>query len=87
MGSGAEAGCAGDCMITWESYFERIVNLKTQFDLAGTAIDGWGYSQEALDRYATQELEDLRTDLPPSCTRNGGGCGKDVGLRRFRSGQ
>lgn len=48
-------------MISWRSYFERVVNLKTQFDLAGTAIDGWGHSQEALDRYATEELEDLRS--------------------------
>lgn len=58
-------------MITWESYFERIVKLKTQFDLAGTAIDGWGHSQEALNRYATEELEDLRTTFRRAAQQTG----------------
>jgi hypothetical protein len=47
-------------MITWERHFERVTNLRIQFDVAETAIDGWAQSQEALNRYSNEELEALR---------------------------
>ena len=47
-------------MITWETYFERVSTLSMEFRLAGEAIQGWAHSQEALDRYAQDQLEDLR---------------------------
>jgi hypothetical protein len=47
-------------MITFEDYLSRLAELWTQFKLARTAIEGWAQSQEALDRYASGELEDLR---------------------------
>jgi hypothetical protein len=28
-------------MITWESYFERVINLKVEFHVAVAAISGW----------------------------------------------
>jgi hypothetical protein len=48
-------------MITWEDYFQRMVNLKAEFYVATAAIAGWADSQEALDKYSTEQLEDLRT--------------------------
>ncbi len=47
-------------MLTWESYFERVIDLRSEFHLAATAIDGWAQSQDALDRYTNDELENLR---------------------------
>jgi hypothetical protein len=47
-------------MITWDSYFQRVSALHMEFRLAGEAIHKWAHSQEALDHYAHDQLEDLR---------------------------
>jgi hypothetical protein len=39
-------------MITWDSFFDRVVKLNMEFRLAKEAIRGWAHSQEALDHYA-----------------------------------
>src|SRR5260370_40219707 len=58
-------------MITWESHFERVTNLRIQFDVAETAIDGWAQSQEALNRYSNEELEALREIFRQSAQSQG----------------
>jgi hypothetical protein len=47
-------------MITWEAYFDRIVGAQVQFDMARKALEGFGQSKEALERYATEDLGHLR---------------------------
>jgi hypothetical protein len=47
-------------MITWEYYFEQMVKLRVEFQLADAAISGWAHSQEALDKYSADQLEDLQ---------------------------
>lgn len=47
-------------MITWDAYFDRLVDLRLQFDLARKALDGFEGSKEALAEYADKQLEDLR---------------------------
>jgi hypothetical protein len=47
-------------MITWEAFFDRIIGVQVQLNMARKALDGFAQSQEALERYATEELRDLR---------------------------
>jgi hypothetical protein len=47
-------------MITWEAYFDRIIGVQVQLNMARKALDGFAQSQEAVDRYATEELGGLR---------------------------
>jgi hypothetical protein len=41
-------------MITFETYFERIVTLHLQFDTARKALEGFGKNQQTLERYAAE---------------------------------
>jgi len=47
-------------MLTWDSYFDRIVSLHLQFKTALRAFDGFKESEQAMRRYAESELEDVR---------------------------
>src|ERR1019366_3498451 len=47
-------------MITWEAYFDRIVGVQIQFNMAGKALEGFEQSKEALERYATEDFGNLR---------------------------
>ncbi len=58
-------------MISWETYFERIVKLRIQFDLARKALDGFTGSQEALDRYANEEFEGARKLILEAAKKEG----------------
>jgi len=47
-------------VISWDDYFKRIVGLRLQFDLARKAIASFSTTREALESYATSDLEDFR---------------------------
>jgi hypothetical protein len=47
-------------IITWDAYFDRIVGLRVQFDMARKALEGFEQSKDALERYATEDLGHLR---------------------------
>jgi hypothetical protein len=47
-------------MVTWEAYFDRIIGVQVQLNMARKALDGFAQSEEAVDRYATEELRGLR---------------------------
>lgn len=50
-------------MISWEDFFDRIVDVRMQFTLARKAIHGFRDTPEAVTGYAEAELDDFREDM------------------------
>lgn len=62
-------------MVSWDDFFERIAQLRTQFRLAETAIQGWGQSQEMLEKFAQNSLVELRDMIRERTESNDSGKG------------
>lgn len=47
-------------MLSWEEYFNRIVSVQLQFDLAKKALVSFKSTPEAIEKYLEGELEEVR---------------------------
>lgn len=50
-------------MLSWEEYFDRIVSVQLQFDLARKALVSFQDKPEAVERYIEGELEEVRKSI------------------------
>ncbi len=58
-------------MVSWEDYNKRSTDLHMQFDLAKKALNGFRDTPEALEKYATSELEDIQNDMQEHFEKTG----------------
>jgi hypothetical protein len=58
-------------VISWDDYFNRIIGLRLQFDLARKAIASFSTTREALEAYATSDLEDFRPSIAEASQNSG----------------
>ena len=50
----------GTTMLDWEAYFERLVRLKVDFELAGKALVDWSRDPEMIRKHAEEGFADMR---------------------------
>ncbi len=58
-------------MISWEQYFDRLISLNMQFEIARKIHAGFMGTTEAVDKYLLGELDDIRKLMGEAAKRTG----------------
>ena len=55
-------------MLDWEQYFDRLVGLKIEFELAKKALEDWSGNPEMIRKHAEEDFASLREMISKSLT-------------------